>query len=673
MRLTLLVGAALFTAGAVSVRAGDDFRFYNIIPYSPGREEVAAADAAEYAERTGNEIVLYSLTLHPEGVPASRKVDEALASYRKFAKHLEGTSAKPGVLLQSILGHWPRTDKEIEPWQRTVDISGACVRFCPLDAHFAAYIRETAAKIARVNPCVLMSDDDVRAFSPQAECFCPLHTAIFNQRTGRNVTPDEFRRLIAGARLGSPEHTVFVELQNELVATVCRLLREGLDSVEPNIPAGVCMPGWAWEEARAQESSRLMAGRNEPFLRLANGRYTEGCVKNDFASDLFRTFTKAGMCNAVPWLLDESDTWPHNQWSKSAVAFHAKLAVGAFLGLRGAKVWYVNAHKNHEPVSRRYTEILAEHRGYYDAIARAVEGTRLTGFRIPCHREFPVEPVAAGARTTPPFDLPNWGTKIFGVFGVPFSTTFDLDEDAAYALAGGNAVARFSDAQIRQMLKHRLLVDGYAAEALIKRGFSSEIGVVSEKGHPTYTSEREETTGRDVVFPMSCKAPIFKALPGARILSSLVWRAYGGAVEFSRVAPSAVLFDNQVGGRVLVTAYHLGMGGPYSHSEARQSWFLRMFGALSDGPQDNICVNSQNLQVLTRVGKDGDLVWLINLNADPTIDLRLTRKTQPAKVEMLTATGQWNSVVAAWRDGILTLPISLPHQGEVLLRLSSAE
>jgi len=72
-----------FTGGvfASEVVHADSFTMLNIIPSMPGREEVAAADAIGFVERTGNPYCLYSMTLHPQGKPASRTVDAAVESY----------------------------------------------------------------------------------------------------------------------------------------------------------------------------------------------------------------------------------------------------------------------------------------------------------------------------------------------------------------------------------------------------------------------------------------------------------------------------------------------------------------------------------------------------------------------------------------------------------------
>ena len=146
-----------------AVFAPDRFTVLNIVPCRPGKERETAADAVAFARATGNRVALYSLTLHPEGRPAVRKLETLLASYRAFAQALEGSDVRPGILIQAVIGHWPRTDKDIEPWTRTVNIRGETVRFCPLDPDFRAYIRAVAEGVAREKPCFILSDDDIRA------------------------------------------------------------------------------------------------------------------------------------------------------------------------------------------------------------------------------------------------------------------------------------------------------------------------------------------------------------------------------------------------------------------------------------------------------------------------------------------------------------------------------
>ena len=672
MRMILLVAmlTGALAGGAADLFAPDRFTMMDIVPCMRGEETVAAADAAEFAERTGNAIVLYSLTLHPVGRPASAKVDDLVASYRAFAKALAGTKARPGILLQAILGHWPRTDKEIEPWQRTVNIDGDPVRFCPLDPAYRAYIRETAVKLAKERPCVILSDDDVRSFSPKAECFCPLHTAEYNRRTGKSLTPEAFRAYVKGLALGDPDHTAFADLQRDTIRGVCALIREGIDSVDPSIPAGVCMPGWAWERARVDGYARTMAAKGQaPFVRLANGQYLESSPKSDLHRNVLETQMMKRLLGDGTWALDEADTWPHNPYSKSAAAMHAKLVTSAFSGLKGAKLWFVNCHKEGRPVSRNYTDVLTAHRGYYDAIAKIASESRPDGVIVPCHAGFPFDPVA-DRRVTTAVDPDGWAQEVFGVFGVPFRGELDLGLDGLYAIAGAAAVRRFTDAEIRRLLARRILLDGDAAAALAKRGFADLIGVSVSEETPQYTGERDEATGDRIYVPMSSKVPVFKAREGAKTLSSLTWSAYPGAKDEQRVAPASTLFRNRLGGTVVCTAYHMHMGAAYRHSEGRRDWLARRLADLAGAPVDDLAHGAQNTLVQVRRGADGaGYVLYANLNFDPARSVRLDRASRPSSVEALAPDGTWGTVPWTWEAGVLEVAGPIPCYGERLLRI----
>ena len=659
-------------SGSNEVITEDSFSMLNIIPASPGREEIAAADAKEFAERTGNPYCLYSLTLHPQGRPAMKTVDAAVASYRRWAKLLEGSAVKPAILLQSIVGHWTSNlaEKETEPWQRAVNCKGVVTRYCPLDPGYQAYIRETARKLAECRPALILSDDDVRAFSPLAECMCPLHTAEYNRRTGMSLTPEGLRDLLAKADRKSTEHMAFAELQRDTVKGVCRLLREGIDFVDSAIPSGVCEPGAAWARRYIAEYARTMAGpRHTAWARLANGQYYESAPKEMMGELALRTMASVERLKGTGLLLlDEADTWPHNLWSKSSVAFHAKLSVSAFVGLKGAKLWHVNAHKGRYPVSRHYTDILAEHRGFYPSLSAAVRGTALTGLLIPCHKDYPKFSVT-GSGVRDSFDQDGWAQKIFSWYGMPYRATEDFSTDGIYALGGTNCVINSSDADLRQMLSKKVLIDGLAARELIVRGFGPEIGVELCGGR-LFTGERSEMNGDLLLLPKSSNSPLFKALPGAKVLGSVIWRESGMSKNVERVADAGVLFRNALGGTVAVMSYHLGMKYNLLYSEARRQYINDVLDELNGAPIENVCMNAQNVLALSRRAADGaDLVLLENLNYDPESTVLLRRAAKPSSVEEMSPNGEWKNVDFTFVDGTVRILSEWPCYGVKVFRI----
>ena len=670
MTAVVLLAALAFEPGR--------FTMLNIVPFSPGAEERAAADCREYAARTGQRDCLYSLTLHPEGVPAIEKVERAVESYRRFATALEGSDVRPGILLQAIVGHWPRTDKEIEPWQRTIDATGRAVRFCPLDPRFNAYIREVGRRLAETHPSCIMSDDDVRAYSPQAECFCPLHVAEYNRRTGGNFTGETLRAHVAALPVGAPGHRAFTDMMFETTRGVVEALRAGIDSVDPSVSGGACMPGWVWERSRAHLNAETMGGSGRAFLRLADGTYTEDAPKFEFAPGVLRTLAMAERvrnCGFAGALLVEADTCPQNLWAKSAAAFHANLAYAAFAGLDGAKVWYVNQRRKGIPVTRHYTDVLAAHRGYYDAIAQAVRGTDWLGAVTPCYRDFPVSNALELKHPPASYDSRTWGDHVFGAFGIPFCVSENLDRaDAVYAISGSSMAARLSDDDWRKVLSHKALLDGDAVREALARGFGDLIGVKPQDNPVRFTCERERGSGLEAALPESAQPVLMSALSGAETLSDLIWRKYSGAAGHEVAGPASLLFTNRIGGTVVSMCYHMRMG-PYSqYSETRKRILISALRRLDPATVENACLVDQNVTMLARRTKDGSaLLHVFNVNYDKTDNLSFVQAVRPARVSRLAPNGVWEAVAFDWRDRTLMLDMALPFYGEAMLKIERAQ
>ena len=645
----------------------ENFRFYNIVPCNIGREELQAQDVIELEARTGIRIALYCLTLHPEGFPARKKAALLCESYRKFSRALRGSRVRPGVLLQSILGHWARVDKDEESWTRTVDLDGRTPRFCPLDPDYRRYIFDTVAELAAERPCFIMGDDDIRSFSPHAECFCARHTAEFNRRTGRNFTSDEYREAVRTSRIGDDVYNAYEQLRQDTVNGVCRLIREAIDSVDPSIPAGTCMPGW--EFRFNGDAARAIAAKDQPpVMRIASGSYMElsamelGC--NHLCSQSMRQFWAR-----IPEVLDETDTCPHTLYSKAAVSVHTKLCSAVFAGLNGAKIWYVNCHKGANAVNRKYTAVLEKYRGYYDALAGALHGAEARGVVIPMYERFlqwhPAAPRAEGF-----LSREHWVDKMLELYGIPFTGSYRLDLDGIYALAGANSVERLSDAQLEQLMTRKVLLDGPAAVELTRRGFAGAMGVAAE--FRDFRFNRELDAQRRAAYPVS-KHPSIPFLhdpaPGAEELTYLGYAAFSGSPDIERVSPGAVLYRNGRGGTICTTAFFAGIVFGWAQ-DLRKVWLIRMLEALNGGPLPYVMAENQPLMLLQRALPDGaDVLGIFNLGFDPMEDLAIRCAARPARAEILLPDGAWGPLDPVWNDGVLTLPVRLECYCPAVVRL----
>ena len=645
----------------------ENFRFYNIVPCNPGKEELQAQDVIELEARTGIDIALYSLTLHPEGFPARKKAEYLIESYRKFSRALQGSKVKPGVLIQSILGHWPRVDKDEEQWTRTIDLLGRKVRFCPLDPGYRDYIFRTIADLAKEHPCFLLGDDDIRSFSPNAECFCDLHTAEFNRRTGRSFTPEEYRKAVAESKVGDEIFNAYEQLRQDTVNGVCGLIREALDSVDPTIPAGTCMPGW---ELRFNGfASRAIAAKGQPpVMRIANSRYME-TDNIDFAETHLRSQSLRQFWKEIPVVLDETDTCPHTLFSKSAISVHAKLVSAVFAGLNGSKIWYINCHKGRAPINRKYTKVLEKYRGYYPALADLMCQAQPAGVIIPMHDYFPTW--HPGNFHEDFLTAENWVRQLIGIYGIPFTGSYDLTQDGIYAVAGADAVNRFSEAQLKQLMTRKVLLDGAAAVALTKRGFASCMGVSAEFRDFRFNRESSADGKRGYPISKHPDVPFLTVLdPNAEVLTRLGYAAFSTSPDVEDVAPAAVLYRNAEGGLICTTVFTPKVTFSWAQ-DLRKKWLIRIFDRMNGSQIPFTAVENQWIMLIHRKLQSGqNLLGFFNLGFDAMETLEIRCAEKPAKAELLLPSGEWQELKTAWNDGILSLPVSLACYEPAVIRIS---
>ena len=648
--LTFLASAVPAIADCAAVSCGADFTLYNVMPFSPGREAQCAEDCREYRDRTGCDLVLYSLTLHPEGKPAMEKVERYVASYRTLKNELSGSGVRLGVLVQAIIGHWPRVDKDIEDWTRTVNIKGDKVRFCVDDPGFAKYIDDTFTLLAKEKPAFILTDDDVRAYSHAAECFCPRHVAEFNARRGTAYSEKTLREKVAAARQDDPDYTTFLAVQRDMMNRLTKRFRTVIDAVDPSIPAGICVAGE--ETFLVPPMARAIAAKGQkPVMRVGTGCYVER-YESRLPGNVMRMlgFAEYYRDSGID-ILDEADTCPHNLWSKSALSFFTHLELASFLGFTGAKTWYVNGHKGLTPVSRAYTDVLVRNRGLLDALAReAVESPDAEGIAVPCFSRFPNWHIASNHREM--FINPGtFAERVFIPFGIPFRAEKDFSRDGVYVVSRKDEVARFTDAELAQVFSHKVLVTAEAALALTRRGRSDLIGLTAETKDFRFNQERDAEGDVSYVATPSDRMPYFSNLaPGAEVLTKLGFSPYTGSPVFEEAAPGTVLWRNALGGTVATCAYHTDMTSLHRFSEARKAYLVKVLDRLAGHPVPYVCGNDQDVLVLARARKGGgSIVLAVNLNSEPIGAFRL-RAPGATAVSVLGPGGTWRDVRFT-RDG----------------------
>ena len=627
----------------------DDFKFFNVIPYNPGREEETAQDILEFYRRTGIPRILYSLSFHPHGANAMVKAERLAASFGKLRDLLAvEPGIKCGVLIQSILGHVIGAEVESEPWTRVITHNGkqegASTRFCSLDPGFTNYIRTVGAMVAKEKPFFILGDDDIRSWSAGVECFCELHTAEYNRRHGTSFTPEEYRKAVCESDVNSELYRNFDKLREDTVNRVAALLREGIDSVDPSIPGGSCMPGG--EYFFNQDTARALAAKDQSgaVMRICNANYVEQSPR-DFAANVFKTQAYRKYHGDVETVLDESDTFPHSLFSKSAISFHAKETSAIFNGLNGAKLWFVNCRRPGIIVSRKYTDILAKYAKFYPALYTLVNRSETAGIRIPI-RSGKGEWHAITNRA-PNITPANSWSEYLGIYGIPFSAEKDFTLDGIYAIRGKDAVDGLNDEEILTLFKGKMLIDGDAAKALTARGFDKYMGVKAQEPSHPFNAEHYVNGCEPIYCRTWIEAPeLVPVADGLEVVTNMYYTPFFGAAlsEQKLVCPGAVVYNNTLGGRICTTVFRTTDEFTPRGGVPRKNWLIKLIEVIEAGAADGTLLVEHPALAVSRKLPDGStMLMFCNLGFDAIEQVEI-KFANVGKVSELTADGEWKKL-----------------------------
>lgn len=128
-------------------------------------------------------------------------------------------------------------------------------------------------------------------------------------------------------------------MRKESLIEFAGIIRKAIDSVNPAIRCGYCTPGS--EFLMTGKMAKALAGGTKPFLRINNAMYMEGDAKF-FPHRMAYTQSLRKINSDIPEVLDESDTFPQNRYSKAAISMHAHITGAILNGLNAAKLWLTN-------------------------------------------------------------------------------------------------------------------------------------------------------------------------------------------------------------------------------------------------------------------------------------------------------------------------------------------
>ena len=453
-------------------------------------------------------------------------------------------------------------------WERMMDPTGTLANavVCFLDPNWRAYYFETIRLYAREGFRVVWIDDDIRYHNHAplqwGGCFCPLHVAEFNRRTGNHASREEIVSACLAPGTPHPWRAMWMDMWQVTILEFLNECRRILESGGTKMGLmSSTMESHGAEGRRWEEWWQTFGGGQPPVHRPHFWGYSEttgphvihGIAALDQNRSIQPTAIESG---------PEIECFPYGQWNKSFRQTFAQMAVAQILGSSNLNISLHDFMGNRPDDEPSRTTFLKRIRPNLDWLADTFPMTmQSVGVGVPWSQDmgrlihlnndgdswFKLQCAARG-----------WSYWL-GAAGIAFSAR---PQTAVNALAG-SMVWSFDDATLKQWLAAGLLLDGDAAAILVERGFGKWIGVKSARF----------VTQDEVLYSMEeCREPMFTARIGAQISVNdknhtrrmLQAELMNGATVVSDlrnplqevVGHGAFIFQNELGGRVAVMPWN---------------------------------------------------------------------------------------------------------------------
>jgi hypothetical protein len=509
-----------------------------------------------------------------DGHDPLERIQAWIAAIRPWKRALEARGIEVSLNPWHSLLHCDRGRimKPDQPWQPMMDWQGqaATAMVCPLDPGWRAYYAEAIRLFAAEKFRVIWIDDDIRYHNHEpldwGGCWCPLHLAEFNRRTGLNATREDIVRNVVRSGEPHPWRETWLDLWDELQCELIASWRDiaeaagtrlGLMSSNPETHA---MEGRRWDRwwsalAQAQPNT------HRPHFWGYSAEHSEVLV---YGISMLQENLKVqpAEIESDP----EIECFPYGPWNKPYREIVAQMALAQVFGSDRLAISLYDFMGNlpgDDPERARFLGRIKPMLGWMGE--QFPRSFRSTGVGVPWHPEMSRRIHTDGRIDWRAIEVNTLGwDRWLAPFGYAYSK---WSQPTVNALAGAMPWG-FSDEELRTWLQRGMLLDGPAAAVLIERGFSELIGLAEPRfiTQETVLYSMEESLASDFGLRPGAQMSLNADKPyknrllqgalrdGARLISVL-----RGPTQ-QEVGHGAFLFENALGGRVAVMPWDATAG-----------------------------------------------------------------------------------------------------------------
>ncbi len=625
---------------------------YSIMPLDIDHVDEICQDIQFQYENGIADLVLFSMTLVPEGEVPVPKAEILCEKYDIFRDRLASMGLKCGILAQATIGHGYKLNHKFG-FQSYVNLTDGEEQYvcCPADLGFQEHMQHTFAVLASHRPEIIMVDDDFRLIQRAGKgCTCPLHMEAYQKLAGTQKSREELWRAAKGTTLEDKKiRDMFVQTQIDSLIACAKAMRRGIDSVDSTIPGEYCTCEISAEGA--VEIATILAGEGNPVvIRVNNGNYTP-----QGARFLTRPFQCAAIEIAVmraqgkvDAFLAETDTCPQNRYSTGAYSLHSHFTGTILEGVAGAKHWITRLAEYESESGKAYREVLGKYSGFYRELSRIVPTLSWLGCRIP------VSTVPDyGFRES--FAINHWVVCVLERLGLP--VYFSEKQGGAVFMERENHLC-FTDEELKEMLSGTVVLDGYAAKGIQDRGLGRYLGAEVRKWDGVRLSrERVGAEGRKV----SPQIGAFQLIPfeGTKC-DSMVYHIPDGKSEIP-LFPGTVISQNELGGTVIIFGGLAKTNFVYTEAfsflnATRKKQFVKILSETGNLP----LYYPGDAEVYLRVADTADggrFCAFFNIGFDPIEQITLVSDREVGCIQELLPDGSRRECKFEHKDGVLEIHV----------------
>lgn len=379
----------------------------------------------------------------------------------------------------STVGHGfqlAHTEVDGYKFKEIVDIEGSKRpnANCPLDENFREFTARLIADIAKLNPDIVMLDDDFR-LSQHGEhlcCACDLHIDRISKILGERVTREEIKPFILS---GKPNkyRDAWLKAQNESLIEFAKQIRAEVDKESSDVILCNCTAFCIWnvDGIDVPEIARTLGGKNKKILRLTGAPYWATGVRREYP--LITVFEIARMLaffvqNEGFELMSEGDAYPRPRYTCPASYLEMYDAATRISGDYDGILKYMFDYVAGPDFETGYLQAHQKNQTFYNQLEKLFPNGANSGVKIIAR---PHTMKNANLDLSPPriySPVPLDGT-MFGQCGIP---TIYKGRGICNSVFGENA----RDFDLNE-LANGTIIDGVSAMILHERGI--DIGLKS--------------------------------------------------------------------------------------------------------------------------------------------------------------------------------------------------